>query len=60
MGENDQGMQELEDVLREIQEILKNEARDADRLLREHPWLALGIAAAAGFAVGMLAARRQP
>jgi ElaB/YqjD/DUF883 family membrane-anchored ribosome-binding protein len=60
MGDSDQATREFEDVLREIQAILKNEARNADRLLREHPWLAMGIAAAGGFAVGMLAARRPP
>lgn len=55
----------LEDARRKLAEVemaVAAQARDAvkttDALVHEHPWRAVGIAAAAGFLLGMLIQRR--
>ena len=46
---------ELDD---EVLERLNSAAKSTDQYVREHPWGAVGIAAAAGLLVGVLIARR--
>ena len=59
MSDREQPLADIEQTLRELQDFVQREARGADRLLRENLWLATGLAAAGGFVVGVLAARRQ-
>lgn len=42
----------------EVVDQAKEAARSADEYVREHPWGAVGLAAAAGVLVGVLIARR--
>lgn len=48
--------------LAEVEATITTQARDAakatDEMVNEHPWKAVGIAAAVGFLVGMLIQRR--
>ena len=39
-------------------DVLKDIEHDASRYVRDNPWQALGIAAAAGLVIGVLVARR--
>ena len=48
----------LADAERALMEKTKVAARAADAYVHEHPWSAVGIAAAAGIVLGMLISRR--
>jgi ElaB/YqjD/DUF883 family membrane-anchored ribosome-binding protein len=49
----------LEEVERDLQQTLKRAATEAGRYVEDHPWPAIALAAAAGFAVGVLLASRR-
>jgi ElaB/YqjD/DUF883 family membrane-anchored ribosome-binding protein len=55
-------VQQAKTTLKDRTETLRTQATDAaavaDDYVRERPWVAIGIAAAVGIAVGMLAGRR--
>ena len=48
----------LEQLDAEVLERINDAAKTTDRYVHEHPWGAVGIAAAAGVLVGVLIARR--
>jgi ElaB/YqjD/DUF883 family membrane-anchored ribosome-binding protein len=49
----------LEAVEDRVMTDVKRSARGADRLVRDNPWPAIGIAAAAAFLLGVLLSRRN-
>lgn len=49
---------QLSDLEEGLVEKSKAAARATDELVQEHPWKAVGIAAAVGFLLGMLTSRR--
>lgn len=49
----------LEAAEDQVREGVKQGARRADRYVRENPWPAIGIAAAAAFLLGVLLSRRN-
>jgi ElaB/YqjD/DUF883 family membrane-anchored ribosome-binding protein len=49
----------LEAVEDRVVSDVKRSARSADRLVRDNPWPAIGIAAAAAFLLGVLLSRRN-
>ncbi len=49
---------QLSDLEEGLVERSKAAARATDELVQEHPWKAVGIAAAVGFLLGMLTSRR--
>ena len=49
----------LADLEQGLIEKTKAAARATDELVHEHPWQAVGIAAAVGFLLGMLTSRRS-
>ncbi len=49
---------QLADLEEGLVEKSKAAARATDELVQEHPWKAVGIAAAVGFLLGMLTSRR--
>jgi ElaB/YqjD/DUF883 family membrane-anchored ribosome-binding protein len=49
----------LEAVEDRVVNDVKRSARGADRLVRDNPWPAIGIAAAAAFLLGVLLSRRN-
>lgn len=55
-------VQSAKETLKERTEMLRSQATDAaavaDDYVRERPWVAIGVAAAIGIAVGMMAGRR--
>lgn len=51
--------QRLADLEHGLVEKTKAAARATDELVHEHPWQAVGIAAAVGFLLGMLTCRRS-
>lgn len=54
----EQARARLESLEDEVTTRAKEAASDADRWVRENPWQTVGIAAAAGFLVGLLISRR--
>ena len=50
--------QKLETLDDEVLDRVKEAAKSTDEYVREHPWGAVGIAAAAGLLVGVLISRR--
>ena len=61
-GESSERMQELraraEESLRAAREHLSGAGAELDSKVREHPWAAVGIAAAIGLVAGVLLARK--
>lgn len=51
--------QRLADLERSLIEKTKAATKATDELVHEHPWQAVGIAAAVGFLLGMLTSRRS-
>jgi ElaB/YqjD/DUF883 family membrane-anchored ribosome-binding protein len=55
-------LKEAKAKLADLDDVVVNRAKDAarstDEYVREHPWGAVGIAAAAGLVVGLLISRR--
>lgn len=50
--------EQLADLERGLVDEAKAAAKAADHLVREHPWPAMGVAAAVGFLLGLLTSRR--
>ena len=50
--------QKIEEIDSEVLDRINDEAKATDEYVREHPWGAVGIAAAAGLLIGVLTARR--
>jgi ElaB/YqjD/DUF883 family membrane-anchored ribosome-binding protein len=53
-----QQLDEAQENLERMREIALQQAREADRLIREYPFQSLGLAAALGLLVGLLITRK--
>lgn len=54
----EQARARLTEIEAEVRDSAKRAADDADAYVRQHPWQAVGVAAAVGFVVGLLISRR--
>jgi ElaB/YqjD/DUF883 family membrane-anchored ribosome-binding protein len=54
----EQARARLEALEADVRARAREAADDADRYVRQHPWQAVGVAAAVGFLVGLLVSRR--
>lgn len=50
---------QLADLEKEVTREVRQGARRTDRYVHDHPWLAVGVAAAAAFALGCAITRRE-
>jgi ElaB/YqjD/DUF883 family membrane-anchored ribosome-binding protein len=54
----EQQMEELNTVMQRMQQAAVEQCKAADRMIRQYPYAAMGIAAGVGLAIGLLARRR--
>ncbi len=56
---NERMLEELKSIVRRAEDKAKESAKAADKVVRDHPYPAVGLAFGLGLLIGVLAARRK-